>query len=353
MSDPVSDILESVDELARRGKINRNKAFAAWYAIQFHDVDEDTALESAAADGGNDNGIDLAFIDDTQEEIIVLQAHCPENTEKVTPKNKWDQTVASIPFVLDPSRLKLEGRKDLAENLEKMRLDRPNFRLSVGLVTLGKNSEAIRRSVEAHEKSEAHSDISFFYFPQEYICDQFHALNADAGVPEDSFNFEAGFISDSGEYGRAFVGSVNADELRRLHDSHKELLFAGNVRLYLGARKGGINEQIKKTAQEDPGLFWALNNGITIVADTATKIDDTSLKLKRFSIVNGCQTTSSLVRAGATSSAKVLVRVIAAKAGLKNEIVRYNNSQNAVKIWTVRAVDDVQEQLRKELAPSV
>jgi hypothetical protein len=66
--------------------------------------------------------------------------------------------------------------------------------------------------------------------------------------------------------------------------------------------------------------------------------------------VNGCQTTSSLVRADADPTAKVLARVIAAKAALRNEIVRYNNSQNAVKIWTVRAVDDIQNQLRREFA---
>lgn len=41
-----------------------------------------------------------------------------------------------------------------------------------------------------------------------------------------------------------------------------------------------------------------------------------------------------------------------AKATLRNEIVRYNNSQNAVKIWTVRAVDDIQNQLRREFAAS-
>ncbi len=123
--------------------------------------------------------------------------------------------------------------------------------------------------------------------------------------------------------------------------------------MFLGTRKGGINEQIIKTAKTAPGNFWALNNGITIVADNVeleseNNEEGSTLKLKRFSIVNGCQTTSSLVRADADSSAKVLARVIAAKQGLKNEIVRYNNSQNAVRIWTVRASDDIQEQLRKE-----
>ena len=37
-------ILKSMDELAKRGKINRNRAFAAWFAINFFDLEEDDAL---------------------------------------------------------------------------------------------------------------------------------------------------------------------------------------------------------------------------------------------------------------------------------------------------------------------
>ena len=82
----LDDILSSIDELAKRGQITRSRAFAAWFAINFFGLDEDEALEAAAADGGNDQGIDLAFVDDTSEEIVVLQAHCPENIDKKTPK---------------------------------------------------------------------------------------------------------------------------------------------------------------------------------------------------------------------------------------------------------------------------
>ena len=82
MANELENILKSVDELAVRGKISRSRAFAAWFAINFFDLDEDDALESAAADGGNDQGIDIAFADSSSEEIVVLQAHCPENFEK-------------------------------------------------------------------------------------------------------------------------------------------------------------------------------------------------------------------------------------------------------------------------------
>lgn len=147
------------------------------------------------------------------------------------------------------------------------------------------------------------------------------------------------------------MGAVSASELQRLHRAYPQELFAGNIRFFLGARKGGINEQIIKTAKSDPGNFWALNNGVTIVADTVEAADlagKKGVKATRFSIVNGCQTTSSLVHADAPASAKVLVRIIAAKHNIRTDIVRYNNSQNAVKIWSVRSADNIQKSLRKE-----
>lgn len=353
MSNELDDILKSIDELAARGKISRNRAFAAWFAINFFDVDEDDALEAAAADGGNDQGIDIAFADDSSEEIVVLQAHCPENFDKKTPKNKWDTVVTALPFVKSPKSLATAGRPDLAESLEALKAAHPGYTFAVGLITLGRKSDAIERSVQAHSDDDAYKNVAFFHYAQEDIRTKYQALiDAEAGIPDDELHFSGNHFEDSGDYGRAWVGSVTATELRRLHKAHQDKLFAGNIRLFLGSRKGGINEQIIKTAQTTPGNFWALNNGITIVADSATITSGggsgSTLRLKRFSIVNGCQTTSSLVRADAKQSTKVLARVIAAKVGLKNEIVRYNNSQNAVKIWTVRAVDDMQEQLRKQ-----
>jgi hypothetical protein len=353
----IEEILKSIDELASRGKISRQRAFAAWFAINFFSLDEDDALEAAAADGGNDQGIDIAFADETSQELIVIQAHCPENLKKVTPKAKWDALVASLPYIVSPERLSDSGRPDLAESLIELKKTHPDYPVSVGLITLGLKSTSIESSVKAHETDAAYEGFTYFYFPQREILDRYGSLvDSEAGIPQDVLHFSGAHFEDSGQYGRAWVGSVSAAELKRLHSKYQDRLFAGNVRLFIGARKGGINEQIIKTAKEDPGVFWALNNGITIVADTATPgaatADSSTLEIRRFSIVNGCQTTSSLVRADAGETAKVLARVIAAKAVLRNDIVRYNNSQNAVKIWTVRAADDIQNQLRKEFLAS-
>lgn len=349
MADDLSEILKSIDELATRAKLSRQRAFAAWYAINFRDLDEDDALEAAAADGGNDQGIDLIFADDASEQVVVIQAYCPDKMDRPTTKNKWDALVACLAFVQDPKSLALAGRPDLAEMVNDIKRDHPSYGINLILISMGKASDQINKSVLAHQKN-APPEITYTWQPQEAIVENYRALiESSEGVAEDILNFTDGYLKDEGDYGRAWLGSVSSQELIRLHAEHGTKLYAGNIRLFLGARKGGINEQIIATAKDDPGNFWALNNGITIVADHADETDsaNTSLKLKRFSIVNGCQTTNSLVRAGSTS-AKVLARVIAAKSSLRNDIVRFNNSQNAIKIWTVRAADKTQQGLQRQ-----
>lgn len=346
----LSDILTSIDELAARGQVTREKAFAAWYAINFYSIDEDDALDAASADGGNDQGIDLVFVDEASESLMVIQAHCPGNNSKPTPKPKWDAVLASIPYIKNPKALREAGRGDLADLIESASKDHRDLSLTLGLISLGKKSEAIASAASVSKRGDP--EASYFYSAQDEIIAQYKAIILDGGgITEDHIDFHAGFFEDKGEYGRAIVGSVSAAELQRLHNSYPQELFAGNIRLFLGARKGGINEQIIKTAKEHPGLFWALNNGVTIVADTIESDPDNRINrinLKRFSIVNGCQTTSSLVHAEAPPSAKVLVRIIAAKQNIRTDIVRYNNSQNAVRIWSVRSADNIQKSLRKE-----
>lgn len=347
----IKDILNSIAELSKRAGISQHKAFTAWYAINFHDLDEDEALSSAAMDGGNDNGIDLVFADDSNKTIYVLQGHCGDNHEKQTPKSKWSDIVAAIPFFENTKGLKDLGKSELADQIDSTKADYPDYSVAFGLVSLGLTNAAITKSVSQTKISPTFSEFQFFYSGQKDILDQYKGLiESEQGITEDTLNFSGKYIEDSGDYGRAWIGNVSASELIRLNKRYTNQLFAGNVRLFLGNRKGGINEQIIKTAKQTPGLFWALNNGVSIIADTAEPIgnNNDALKLRRFSVVNGCQTTSALTEANATSDCKVLLRVIAAKEAVKNDVVRFNNSQNAIKIWTVRAVDSTQERLRRE-----
>jgi len=201
----LSDILISIDELATRGQITRSRAFAAWFAINFFSLDEDEALEAAAADGGNDQGIDLAFVDDTSEEIVILQAHCPDNTVKKTPKNKWDAVVSAVPFIANPDSLAKVGRPDLAEALRAMKEEHPQHRIELGLISLGLKSQEIIDSVTVHQNAIKNDSLDFFYLAQEDLEAKYKALvSSERGIVEDTLEFSGNYIEDHGDYGRAW-----------------------------------------------------------------------------------------------------------------------------------------------------
>ena len=263
---------------------------------------------------------------------------------------KWNALVASVSNIKDPIYFQHAGRKDIYEKL--CNVDIENYSLVFGLVSLAAKSDQIARLRESVARSRAYgAETSFFYEYQDTLYDKYLiASRAIRYIPEDTLTFTGSVAEMKGDFGQAIVGSVSASELSRLHKKYKNQLFEGNVRLFIGQRKGGINEKIVETAENRPGDFWALNNGITIVADGYEGTTETRYILHHFSIVNGCQTTVSLSRAIENSSeagnSQILVRVVAAKKTLLTDIVRYNNTQNPVKLSAVRLLDPIQEGLR-------
>ncbi len=157
-----------------------------------------------------------------------------------------------------------------------------------------------------------------------------------------------------GPYGEALVATVSGSELARLYDTHQNRLFARNVRLFLGERKGSVNKGIVDTLEdrEEQGNFWAYNNGVTIVCQAYKyRPRKRELELRNFSIVNGCQTTVCLHKAkGAlTSGVEVLLKIIGPPASVIDRIIEFTNSQSPIRSWDIKSQDKVQRRLREEL----
>ncbi len=350
-ADPRKELLAAIDALARRGGITRDRAITAWYATTLLGVDEDDALDAASVDGPEDGGCDFIYIDDEQESIYVLQGYVSDRSERSAGIKKWNALLASISSVKDPVSFKHAGREDIFERLTEGATE--GYSLVLGLISLAAKSDQIARQRESTIRARTYGpNASFIYEYQDTLYDKYLvARAASRNVPSDTITFTGEVGQIKGEFGQAVVGAVRARELVRLHADHKNQLFEGNVRLFIGQRKGGINEKIVETAEGRPGDFWALNNGITIVADSFEAVTERKYALRHFSIVNGCQTTVSLSKAVETSvdagQAQVLVRVVAAKKALLTDIVRYNNTQNPVKLSAVRLLDPIQEGLRE------
>ncbi|MDO8033037.1 AIPR family protein [Janthinobacterium sp. SUN128] len=350
IKDPRKELIEAIDAVAKRGGISRDRAIAAWYATTLLGIDEDEAIDAASVDGPEDGGCDFIYVDTDQETVYVLQGYVAERSDRSAPLKKWNALVAAVSSIKDPISFEHAGRIDIQTRLQD--LDIQNLTLVFGLVTLAAKSDQIARQKESTVRSKTYGpDVSFFYEHQDTLYDKYLiAKTADRTVPEDTLTFGNPLSEIRGDFGHAIIGSVAASELARWYAKYPNQLFEGNVRLFIGQRKGGINEKIIETAVNRPGEFWALNNGITIVADSIEEITKKKFTLRHFSIVNGCQTTVSLAKAIGISTtaekAQVLVRVVGAKKTILTDIVRYNNTQNPVKLSAVRLLDPIQEGLR-------
>lgn len=96
---------------------------------------------------------------------------------------------------------------------------------------------------------------------------------------------------------RAFLAVVPGTQLAAIYDRWGPRLLEQNVRVFLQAR-GGVNKGIRATLENEPGMFFAYNNGLTATAEgIETKQTPTGLvitALKNLQIVNGGQSTASI-----------------------------------------------------------
>jgi len=161
-------------------------------------------------------------------------------------------------------------------------------------------------------------------------------------------------ISEEGAGWRAFVLSLNGATLQELYEKHKNALFSANLRDFLGARNvsWNVNNRIKETAEKNPGEFFVLNNGITVVTKKA-ELDEKAgtLHIHGVSVVNGAQTTGAIHSAGPqhAKNVSVLARIIIVdNTEMISGIVAGNNTQNSIVAWDRRSNDPVQIRIKQE-----
>lgn len=96
---------------------------------------------------------------------------------------------------------------------------------------------------------------------------------------------------------QSYLIVMPAGILSALYEKFGARLLEQNVRTFLQAR-GNVNQGIRATILNEPGMFFAYNNGITATAQSVeTKMTDTGLQITSIAdlqIVNGGQTTASL-----------------------------------------------------------
>lgn len=98
-----------------------------------------------------------------------------------------------------------------------------------------------------------------------------------------------------------YLAIISGELLAALYDEYRDRLLEKNVRSFLQV-KGAVNKGIRDTLRDEPDMFLAYNNGISVTAESVDIVRDENEKpsirrIRDMQIVNGGQTTASIFNA--------------------------------------------------------
>jgi hypothetical protein len=346
-----------VSGLAKKFNLKESKAFLVWLGKLAFDLDDDEGYESVIVDGPNDKSIDLFWVDDFANRVIVAQGTYSKSADRKLKDNAVEALLGSLDWLNQPETLEQEGKPELAQAarayLEAMEKE---YSTELWFVYCGPKNENIDQRIRVYNanpenqqrrRSCRHCDLD--------LLDSLFLEYRGEGrrVEVATFEIEPNPIQVAGGYGRGLVSTIKGKELVSLYSKFGDELFARNVRLWLGAKKGSVNAGILETLADgtERGNFWAYNNGVTMICDSFQYAEDSErLSLRNFSIVNGCQTTVTLSQKPdlVTDDVAVLLRVIGPPEQTIDSIIRFTNSQNQIRVWDISTQDQTQRRLQRD-----
>jgi hypothetical protein len=323
-------------------------------------------FEEAVTDGGGDKGCDFLFVHEPTGTAVIGQAYLSDQPKDVPKVGKAADLNSAVGWVLNP-----EMRAGLPDTLRSAaeQLDVAFEDGAVDTIELwfSHNSEH-SIDVEAELKTavntadailrkrfgdDSNIDVRFVQVDlgrlDSWLSQSEFAILVDARleVPAEKF------LEEKGTTWRAAVATVPGSFLKALFEDYgPEKLFSGNIRDYLGRRRSArnINFGIETTANQQPTDFFAFNNGVTALVGHIEASDE-ALTVDGITIVNGAQTTGALAKAAGASDTKVLIRFVeCSDPATLEDIVRYNNTQNAIAPSDFRSRDNQQKRLRAEFS---
>lgn len=166
--------------------------------------------------------------------------------------------------------------------------------------------------------------------------------------------------NEEGSY-NTYLGYISGETLADMYAVWGTKILDMNVRVFLSAR-GKVNKGIRDTILNEPEMFCAYNNGITVFAREVEmeKWSDGVIGLNRaidFQIINGGQTTASLYHAKKKNKADIsMIRVQMKLIVIKDpddigvmvpRISEYSNTQNKVSLSDLSANDPPHPELHE------
>src|SRR5262245_21694221 len=95
--------------------ISEERAFAVGYAEGALRLARQDAGVSARFDGGNDRGVDLFYVDDESQRVVIAQTKYFKSSTRSPKPADVALALDTLDALADPNALRADGRADLAE----------------------------------------------------------------------------------------------------------------------------------------------------------------------------------------------------------------------------------------------
>lgn len=315
-------------------------------------------------DGSDDNGIDAAYFDATEQRVILVQSKWINKGSGEPEAKEISTFVKGVRDIVEQDYTDFDSRLHARLSEIGRRIATPGTSVHLILISTGASSLAKHgQSVLTKCLRELNGTDTDPIASQEVmgLAEVYGSLANDPmneNVTVDANILEWSYVAAPYP---AYFGVIDGLQLKEWWRKHGRRLVSRNIRHSLGATD--VNNQIRSTALSSPELFWYFNNGVTLVAEEATKAPAGAasrsagiFSFKAASIVNGAQTVSSLAKLDKDESlgkVRVSIRVILLKATpaeFGNDVTRTNNLQNRIEARDFVAQDPEHWRLRQEMA---
>jgi AIPR protein len=362
-----TDLIDMSD-YAERKTNEKQSAFKsrALAAYSLHILAEVSPSQAAQAivDGYDDNGLDGLLFQKRQNTLWLVQSkwiHNGQSTPKATEMRSFKDGIFDL---LDGKKERFNEKFESKEGEINSALQSPGLKFKVVISHTGPKLSKHSRDV-LNDLIQDLNDGDDIASLEEFNLEKAFKAVHDRNNPEAiEVRFELSNWGRIDEPYQAFYGQINAVDVGKWWVQHKNRLFAQNIREFLGNSE--VNEEMVKTLENEPELFWYFNNGITVLCQEISKVGakkDRKLgefSAKGISIVNGAQTIGSIGALYQNSSSEtkeqledveISIRFISLEKCEENfaeKVTRATNTQNKVENRDFIALDPQQERLSKE-----
>lgn len=354
------------DSFYRDNFPNDGQRFVAWYLhrVLLLDVHE---TKAAITDGQNDKQIDAIVVEDGEERRIrVLQGKFvrPDAIDAAPLR----EVLSAWTRLKNLPKLQLECSGKLAERLETMRLAlEDDYDVQFELLTTGTLTSAASTDFEAFTQEMAeNADFSAGLTLVDSELLETRLSEAEKrDLPELATEIEVDpdkclVCTEAGV--RVVLAMLPVEQCLKLPGIVDGKLFRRNVRQSLGI-SNKVNKAMRDTLvhPEKAKYFFFFHNGITALCRSFTLSDDKKkLRVKALSVVNGCQSLSTIYSSGGKVTDKsgnrgsVLFRFYEIPQDDLSEAISINtNSQSAVKPRDLRSNDKFMRGIKKRYESQV